>query len=381
VVLPVRGAHAGRTPPWLVVGAAVGLFLTAWGLVHLSFWSHGSIVDWPTYQRYGDAIKDGGVPYRDFPVEYPPGALPAFVLPSLIGGSYASTFDWLMAGCGGCLVALLALVRPWAAFFVAVSPLLVGALIDSRFDLWPTLLATAGVVLLARDRHNWGWGFVGAAAATKLWPIVFVPVALVWSLRRGARLAPLVGAVVFVAIVLPFFVVSPGGVWSSAQGQLSRPLQVESLGAAFLEVYDSPHIVDSHGSQNIAGHHVLTAGIGVVQVAILLALWAAFATGRLTAARFTQYTAASVCAFVAFGKVLSPQFLIWLVPLVPLVRGRRGLAAVGVLTTALVLTQTWFPRGYFAYVERSQHRGEVLLRDVLLVALVAVLALPSLEDA
>ncbi len=304
-----------------------------------------------------------------------------FALPSLIGGSYASTFDWLMAACGACLVAALAVVRPWAAFYVAVSPLLVGALIVSRFDLWPALLATVAVILLAHDRHGWGWGFLGAAAATKLWPLVFVPVALVWSVRRGGRAAPLVGAALFSAVVLPFAVLSPGGVWSSVQGQFSRPMQVESLGAAFLKAYDSPNIVDSHGSQNIAGHHVLTAGIGVVQVAVLLALWAAFAWGPLTATRFTQYTAASVCAFVAFGKVLSPQFLIWLVPLVPLVRGRRGFAAVGVLTAALVLTQTWFPRGYFAYVERSQHRGEVLLRDVLLVMLVAVLALPSLEPA
>ena len=379
MVLPVRRARVDRAPSGLAVGAAVGLFLAAWGLVHLSFWSHGAIVDWPTYQRFGDAIKDGRVPYRDFSVEYPPGALPAFALPSLIGGSYASTFDWLMAACGSCLVAVLAFVRPCAAFYVAVSPLLVGALILSRFDLWPALLATAAVILLARDRHCWGWGFLGAAAATKLWPLVLVPVALVWTVRRAGRLAPLAGAAVFAAIVLPFVVLSPGGVWSSAEGQFSRPLQVESLGAAALKVLDAPRVVDSHGSQNIAGHHILTAGIGVVQVAVLLALWSAFARGPSTAARFTQYTAATVCAFVAFGKVLSPQFLIWLVPLVPLVRGRRGAGAVAVLTAALVLTQTWFPRGYFDYVARSQHAGEVLVRDVLLVVLVAVLALPSLE--
>jgi hypothetical protein len=46
--------------------AAGGLFLLCWGLVHLGFWSHGALVDWPTYQRYGDAILNHGrVPYRD----------------------------------------------------------------------------------------------------------------------------------------------------------------------------------------------------------------------------------------------------------------------------------------------------------------------------
>ena len=49
--------------------------------------------------------------------------------------------------------------------------------------------------------------------------------------------------------------------------------------------------------------------------------------------------AASVTAFVAFSKVISPQFLVWLVPLVPLVARRVGLVASAVLFAALVATQ------------------------------------------
>ena len=63
--------------------AAVGvvLFLGCFALLHAGALGRNQIVDTPTYQRYGDAIVDAGaVPYRDFPLEYPPGALPAFVL-------------------------------------------------------------------------------------------------------------------------------------------------------------------------------------------------------------------------------------------------------------------------------------------------------------
>ena len=85
---------------------------------------------------------------------------------------------------------------------------------------------------------------------------------------------------------------------------------------------------------------------------------------------------AAVAAFVAFSKVLSPQYLLWLIPLVPLVRGRRGVAATLVLTLALVLTQLWFPWHYFAYADAFDRAWIVFLRDLVLVALVAVLALP-----
>ena len=74
--------------------------------------------------------------------------------------------------------------------------------------------------------------------------------------------------------------------------------------------------------------------------------------------------------------MLSPQYLIWLLPLVPLVRGRRGLAATALLTLALILTQVWFPQRYFAYALEFRNAGVVLVRDLVLVALLAVLVWP-----
>ena len=109
-----------------------------------------------------------------------------------------------MALCGVLLVAVVASLRPAAAFYVALGPLLVGSLILSRFDLWPALLATASLVLLVRGRHLSGWALLGAAVAAKLWPLVLVPLALAWSIRRGRPLAPFAGAAVLLAVTLPF---------------------------------------------------------------------------------------------------------------------------------------------------------------------------------
>ncbi|HEX5449366.1 MAG TPA: hypothetical protein VFW85_04850 [Gaiellaceae bacterium] len=119
----------------LRAGAAAALFLACFALVHVWFWAHGQISDVGEYQEYGDNIVHGGlVPYRDFAVDYPPGALPAFIVPE-VAGAYTSAFELLMAACGLVLIGVAERIRPRAAWFVAVSPLLVGPTIYSRFDL------------------------------------------------------------------------------------------------------------------------------------------------------------------------------------------------------------------------------------------------------
>src|SRR5206468_10666431 len=139
--------------------------------LHHWFYAQHRIVDTPIYQGYGNAIDHGLLPYRDFPVEYPPGALPVFVAPVYIYGytGYADAFGWLMAAFGiGCLVVARAAgggIRALA--FIAVSPLLIGSMALSRYDFWPALLVMCALALLLRDRHRWGWLAFGAAVLAK----------------------------------------------------------------------------------------------------------------------------------------------------------------------------------------------------------------------
>ncbi len=361
---------------WRDALVAGGLFLACFGLVHTWFWSHGELVDWPTYQSYGSAIVDHHrLPYRDFAVEYPPGALPVFVVPALFD-NYAAALEWLIAACGVATVGVLAFVRREAALYAACAPLLVGSLILSRYDVWPTLLVAAAFAALLAGRDGIGWAFLGAAVAAKLWPLVIVPPALLWSTRRGHVRGALAGAAVAVAAFVPFALIAPHGLWHSVSGQATRPLQVESLGAAVLTTFGHPHVVTTHGSQNISGHGAVGAALSAIGTVAVITIWIAFARGPATRDRFIRFSVAAVCAFVAFDKVLSPQYLLWLIPLVPLVRGLRGLAAGALLTVACLLTQVWFPQRYFAYANDFHLAGVVLARDLVLVALFVVLVMP-----
>jgi uncharacterized membrane protein len=380
--------------------AAACLFLGSWTLLH-QLWYHsaGEIVDTPGYETYGDAIVSGKVPYRDFAVEYPPGALLPMLAPELTAsrgnfGEYGHSFEKWMAG-AGVLMTLLAAVAlaalhpslPRAAaamLLVGASPLLLGNLMLSRFDLWAAALTIGAVAAMLWERRATSAVVLGAAIATKLFPAVLVPLGLVWFWRRaGARKAVTWAALVVAtcaAVFLPFLVVAPSGVWHSITVQLDRPLQIESFGA---EVLIAEHLafgttvhVFSTMSQNVSGPGARAAEIlsGAAQVVALLTVWLLYTRGPQTRERLVAYAAAAVTAFVAFGKVLSPQFLVWLIPLVPLVRSR--LAQV-LLVTALVLTQIEFPARYWELAKhlRPSIVAVVLARDVVLVALAGLLVL------
>ncbi|TML29306.1 MAG: DUF2029 domain-containing protein [Actinobacteria bacterium] len=386
--------------------AAVAVFVGTWTALHYGFYTHRQIIDTPVYQRYGNEIAHGHVPYRDFQLEYPPGALPMFALPGLVshGGQeqdvkpgFRRTFETLMWMCGAlALIAMALTLRViggalWAPLlFAALAPLALGTVMLSRFDLWPAALAVGGIAALVYGRFRLGHLLLGLGAAAKFYPGVLLPLAVAYTWKtRGRReaLACLALAIgVFALVFLPFVALAPGGVWHSVSVQLGRPLQVESLGAAFLLVAHNLFGFGlagetSHGSQNVAGGaaHVLGLVSTLVQAGVLVWIWWSFARGQATGRTLVRSSAAAVCAFVAFGKVLSPQFLIWLIPVVPLVRSRRGLWASALLLAALLLTQFWFPFRYFrlALDFETGLSWVLLARDLALVSLAVLLAWPS----
>ena len=375
------------------------MLAVAWAVLHVAPWTDYQIVDTPVYQRYGEAMTAGQVPYRDFRPEYPPAALPAFLLPALgPSDDYRTLFEILMLACGMGIVALVAatLVRVGVAgrelyayvALAALAPLALGSVVLTRFDLWPALLTVAALAALVSGRDRLGLGVLGLATAAKLYPAVLLPVALVYAARRGrqnvlAALVSFVGALLL--CFLPFLLLAPEGVWASIERQAGRPLQIESLGAALLlagkqlGLYE-PTVVSTFGSQNVAGSlpDRLASLQTLLQIVAVVAVWVAVAQARDPIAGLLCGSAAAVVAFVAFGKVLSPQFLIWLVPLVPLAAAVSGLGTTVLFVTALVLTQLWFPTRYWDVVHLGAVGWLVLVRDLVLVGLLVALVRSTL---
>ncbi len=74
-----------------------------------------------------------------------------------------------------------------------------------------------------------------------------------------------------------------------------------------------------------------------------------------------------------FGKVLSPQYMMWLLPVTLVLQGRWGRAAIPLTVAALLVTLAYFPT-HFAEISKVQIYVIRLLtlRNLLLVALLVV---------
>ena len=91
-----------------------------------------------------------------------------------------------------------------------------------------------------------------------------------------------------------------------------------------------------------------------------------------------RYAAGTVGTVLVLGTVLSPQYVVWLVPLVVLVGGKRGTAAILSFVVAAALTNYWIPDKYFEYQGglTSGPTAILLARNLALLALTLILLLP-----
>lgn len=258
--------------------------------------------------------------------------------------------------------------------WVAGVPLL-GPTVYARYDVMVTAVAVAA--LLAAGRHPRVAGALAAVGALlKVWP------ALVLVGMRGR--GPWVAAAVSGAGLAALFAVSMPGAFAFLTFQRERGVEVESLGSLVFHV--ARHfgweggVLLNYGSMEFLGPHVDTVGtvsLGLSAVAFgWLLLWRVRAS-RSASHRFAAHTAAdaafvAVLMFTVTSRVISPQYLVWLVGLGAVCRcfrASRMRVPVALVLAATPLTALEFPL-LFADVVASTPFGITLLfvRNGLLVA-------------
>jgi hypothetical protein len=385
--------HVGGALLLQLAAAAGGLVAVLWMLGD----TVGALADVGIYFRYASRLLGGAIPYRDFRIEYPPLAVPLFVLPRLLTQDrvvYAILFGCLMFLLNAAIVVMVAAavrstqsseaaagrVTWYTVCFCVLCPLAV-----ARFDLLPALLATASVLAWIGGRRASGGVLAAIGALVKIFPGLVAGLAFVGDLRQR-RKALFRGALAFTATlaagaVLWLALGSTAGVARSLKFQSERGLEVESIYSGVLLLAAAGGLADAHLTYDETAWHVRTAWSRWVEDATFLLQAAALAAVcwrfyRCGAGELVRWSAAAVVALVAASKILSPQFMLWILPLLALLDSRLGELARKIFLPTCVLTSLVFPWTFLNLVHREALPIVILnLRNALLVALFFLLLL------
>ncbi|MEV7126427.1 glycosyltransferase 87 family protein [Streptomyces sp. NPDC093260] len=332
------------------------------------------------YRGWYEVLRQGSFPVADVAWQYPPGAALAVVSPAALPFlGYATAFYVLAVVADLTVLALLlyggrAPGRPLrGAWAWTAGAAVLGPTLYARYDVMVTAVAVAALLAGARRPRVLG-ALAGAGALLKVWPALLLVGVRGAAGRRAWTSAAVasVGPAALLALALP-------GALSFLTAQRDRGTEVESLGALVFHVARhfgwSGQVLLNYGSMEFLGPYV-----GAVSTAALVLTAAAFGwllLWWLRARRAAPHTPAdaaftAVLLFTATSRVISPQYLVWLV----------GLAAVclcfrdspmrwpaALVLAASAVTVLEFPV-YFADVVASDRLGVALLflRNGLLVA-------------
>ncbi len=371
-------------------------------------------------------ILNGQVPYNDFTCEYPPLALLSFLLPGLF--STAQTAYGFLFALEMLLLDLVVLFILWKlAFrfkmriwyvlsFYTLCLLAMGLIVTGRFDLLPATLVLVALYAFISGKNKTAWAVLALGFTAKLYPIIIAPLFALYLLRHREYKKLIYGVAIFGAIVLalnlPWAIISWDGYCNLDNNEsflgyhMNRGLHSESSYGSVLLVGqmlgNAPMAADlTYGSWNIISPLAdsLAQSSFYVTVIFLLITYAFYATrlwGRSettnrvvmpsngAAELVLRYSLVAVFIMLLTSKVFSPQFLIWLCPLLPLVRVRWRYIVWGLFLVVGGLSQYIYPYHYmeFEYATLGSELGEnyliamLAIRNFLMVAMAVIYLLP-----
>jgi hypothetical protein len=390
----------------LLVGSALALQAIVWAVLTALFTAHigyglHDLSDTPHYLWAVERLWSGAWPYIDFPFEYPPLSFLFFLAP-MKDGTWATYATWFTAEMIGVCMASAAVVtltamRIWAglarplgvagAFALAVA--LAGGISVNRFDPAVGLVIALSILAMTYGRTLLAAAAIGLGFAIKLVPIVLLPLALILAPPRRKVAAVVVALAAAVSPFLPFLMRSGGAFNAAIAGQSDRGLQLESVAATpyllwgalqrgTVDVVVPPGgslAVEAPGTQVTA--QLLPAAVLVLLVVAYAAVWHARRLMRTDAEWISPAALSALLAFMCADKVLSPQHLLWVLPLIALCllcNHRAFRLAAVLLLAAVALTQLEFPAFYYRLQDLETLPVVVVaVRNLLLALALAIL--------
>ncbi|MER5930407.1 glycosyltransferase 87 family protein [Streptomyces sp. NPDC002054] len=321
------------------------------------------------YQGWYGVLRTGTFPLDDVTWQYPPGAALAVLAPGLLPFlSYTAAFIVLCLAADALVTWLLARKGLRAAWYWVWAVPLIGPTAYARYDIFVAAVAVAAL-LHPRVRGP----LIALGAVLKVWPALLlagVRNRMVWFSTAATG-----------ALLLLLFAVAMPGSLAFLTFQRDRGTEVESLGALPLHFarafgWWEGEVKLNYGSVEFLGpwvETISTLSLGLTAVAFgWLLVWrlrARIVAGDERVIFDAAFTA--VLLFTVTSRVISPQYLVWLVALAAVcltLADSRMVRVTRILLVATAFTQLEFPT-FFTEIVRSDWIGIVLIvvRNALLV--------------
>jgi hypothetical protein len=205
-------------------------------------------------------------------------------------------------------------IRPELSYLYAIVPTGIAALFIN-WDLWAIVTMLLSIYWFDRKRETLSAVTLAISIATKFFPIVLLlPIAIIFLRRqdiRGAIRYIALTLAIFIAINIPFALTTPQGWWRFYELNLERKADWGSLWYAL----------------SVLGLNL--AAINYLSILTLLIVVTAISIFLLQVERTLPLSESALYIFIgvmAVSKVYSPQFVLWLAPLVILaLRDKRDL--------------------------------------------------------
>jgi hypothetical protein len=352
-------------------------------------WSHRY------YYDYASEALAGRVPYRDFPFEYPILSYPLFLIPRLLVSEFEGyrvafmaemlLFDVaaivLIARHGGDVepVGVVAGRLVWYTLYCfLLAPLVIG-----RFELAPMVLAFAAASWWFSGRAVLGGVTAGLGTLMKVFPGLVAAPAMVKEVV-SLRTARPRGAAPFLATLglglASWLWLGGSRVIGSLAYHAERGLEIESLFGGLVLLAGAitgqavPWVFD-HNAYHVApgwGAGLARLSFPLQAATLFLVVWRFWESGMADGIR---YPSAAVLAFVIPGKVLSPQYLIWLFPFLAVLDRGTGSLARRVFLLCCLTTTLIYPGPGFVMILGHEAWAILLLnmRNALMIWLLALL--------
>ncbi len=261
--------------------------------------------------------------------------------------------------------------RVWDVAIMCLSPLLIVHAF-TNWDLLAIGMTAGAMVAWARGRPVLAGALIGLGTAAKLYPVLLLGPLLLLAIRtrrvNGLVRAAVAAAVVWLAINVPVMYLYPAGWYEFIKLNSQRVAEYDSWYAIYSKlsgstVFDIRPLADSPTFLN-------ELSLGLFAVACLVIAWFALAAKRRP--RFAQLIFLVVAAFLLTNKVWSPQYSLWLLPLVVLALPRWRPVLAWQFSEAVVwlLLMLSFAGVSNKGLSLYPFIAAAILRDILLIVLI-----------